>query len=145
MVLPGWWLAYPVHPWKRLIPFSDPLTILIKRNLDDIVATIVHELCHVFFSYYKNNAVFSRPWRHIRRTFAQESVTTQLHRVVHPLTRAGRTHLFGEQKAERPFAPERKYEGLTRAWAIIDARPSPLPANPLDAVRALRNTGRSSR
>ena len=38
--LPEFWFVYPVHSRRNLIPFDDPLTIIIKDDLDETVAKI---------------------------------------------------------------------------------------------------------
>lgn len=137
-VLPSFWLAYPVHPWRRLIPFDDPLTFFITKDLDASVATIVHELCHVFFGYVENREIGGRLWRHITHAFPKEDLATQKHLGVIPLARGGLLRIFDQRKAALLLEREEKYEGLERAWRILNIQPRPLDENPLRVIQLLQ-------
>lgn len=119
-VLPDFWLAYPVHARTGLIPFSDPLTIIIKPELDEVVATLVHELCHVFFAYIDNKKQCDSLWSEFQPNFPSEDFGTQVHLIVNILAASGLYQIFGQQKAEELLSIEKHYPGLERAWEIID-------------------------
>jgi hypothetical protein len=54
LVLADFWIAYFIKPKKDIVPFSDPLTVFISEYADDLVATVIHELCHVLQTYPAN-------------------------------------------------------------------------------------------
>ncbi len=137
LTLPDFWLAYPVHSKKNLIPFSDPLTLIIKDDLDDVVSTIVHEICHVFFDFYGNIETCDKLWNQIKKTFPNEDQGTQEHIPVIILARAGLRHIMGPEKAEFLLAREKEYEGLARSWEIIDGQKT-LSEDPIEAIFNLK-------
>lgn len=98
--LPDFWLAYAVHPWKDITPFSSPLTIIIHDGSDKIISTVIHELCHVFISYHKNKKASMKLWQHIIKSFPNKNRCTQEHLIVIPLARSGVYYVFGKSWGE---------------------------------------------
>lgn len=123
-VLPEYWFAYPVHKWKNLIPFDEPMTFFIQDDLGLVCAELVHEICHTFFSYFENKETVGRLWHETLSKFSREDESTQKHLLVLPMTEAGLIYLFGERKASTLLKGEKKYEGLERAWKILEACPA---------------------
>jgi len=136
-VLPDYWFAYPVHKWKNLIPFDDPLTFFIQEDFDLILAEVVHEICHTFFSYYENKEVSERLWNGIQKKFADEDETTKGHLLVILMTEACLIKIFGAEKAEELLVVEKHFEGLERAWQILDANPSTDKLNFVERINNL--------
>lgn len=120
LALPSFWIAYSVHMHKGLIPFSDPLTVLIKENIDDVTATLVHELCHVFLTHSENSEIWNKLYKYINQEFVNEDWDTKVHLITNPLAAAGLINSYGVEEAQKLLAIEKKYEGLERAWEIID-------------------------
>ncbi|MEK7506942.1 MAG: hypothetical protein AAB585_00140 [Patescibacteria group bacterium] len=136
-VLPEYWFAYPVHHWKNLTPFDDPLTFIIKENLEEVVATIIHEVCHNFFGYYENREICDKIWKNVETRFTEEDSDTKKHLIIIPLAASSLYKIFGQEKTEHLLNNEKKYEGLERAWQIIDQN-KPDFKNPLKLIFDLR-------
>ena len=136
-VLPEYWLAYPVHAKKGLIPFDDPLTFIIGGDFEAMTATVVHELGHIFFGYYENKDMCGKLWEHIDRKFEAEDEDTKKHLIVIPLAMAGLHRIFTEEKVLRLAAMEKNYEGLERAWAILGKKPLKAKEDPVQYILSL--------
>lgn len=136
LVLPNFWFAYPVHAQSGLIPFDDPMTIIIKSSLDEVVATVIHELCNAFFGYIENRKACDRLWTPVEEAYRSEDRDTQIHLIVNILARAGLYEVFGEEKAESLLKLEKHFSGLEQAWAIIDKLQLD-PTQPLKAILCL--------
>jgi hypothetical protein len=139
-VLPEYWFAYAVHRWKNLIPFDDPLTFFINTNLDLAVAELIHEICHVFFSYYENKILVDKLWSGIQKKFSSEDEITKGHLLVIPMTEACLLNLFGKEKTEALLEAEKHYIGLEKAWNILDSQPSEHKADFLERINLLGKT-----
>jgi hypothetical protein len=116
---PSYWLAYPVHPWPGLIPFSDPLTLTMSKDNKAVISTLIHELAHLHLTYYENQAVTQPLWTHIHREFQGEDSATRAHLPVNLLQWSVMARLFGQEEAQQRLAPEKSFQGLARAWAIL--------------------------
>ena len=77
--LPDWWLAYPVTRRGKVIPFSDPLTFNISQNWSDVFSTLIHELAHVEFTYFENEKLTEKIFRHIKKAFPNEKRNVIVH------------------------------------------------------------------
>lgn len=138
LTLPEFWLAYPVHTRKGLMPFSDPLTFLITDNYEKVTATVIHELCHVFLTTSENSKLSNELWNGVVSKYPKENFNTISHLLVNLLAKAGVEHIYGEKRGSELLAPERNLPGLDRAWEIIDTKPEVLGcAHPIDAIKKL--------
>jgi len=138
LTLPEFWIAYPVHSRKGMVPFSDPLTIFINDDFEEVTAVLVHELCHVFLTTAENEKLSNDLWQNVSKKYPAENFNTISHLLVNLLAKGGLEHLFGNEISKRLLAPERSMNGLKEAWAIIDTKPSLLEIpNPIEAIRNL--------
>lgn len=137
VTMPEVWYVYSIHANGKITSFAEPTTIIIRGNKDEVIATLVHELCHVFCGLDQNEAVLSPIWEKISVTFQMKDIGTREHIFVNVLARAGLRHIFGNEKAESLLGIEKKYEGLQRAWEIIDASKSTVYDEPLKFLEEL--------
>lgn len=137
IAMPENWSVYPIHSNGKIVSFADPTTIIMRENKDEFIATLVHELSHVFCGQDQNEAVLSRTWDKVSATFSMEDIGTREHIFVNVLARAGLRHIFGPEKAESLLTIEKEYEGLQKAWEIIDASKSIAYDQPLKFLQEL--------
>ncbi len=128
--------AYLVHPRGTFTPFSDPLTVHIKSDYQDVIATLVHEYCHVLFLYSENDALADKVWNAVQKAFSTEDFVTQDHIIINKLTEAGLYYLWGKEKTDSILSKERSLSGLKRAWELLDAAKLKND-NPIEAVMEL--------
>lgn len=119
LVLADFWLAYPVHAQKNIVPFNDPLTFFIKDNFDECAATITHEICHTFFSYFANNERAVELWKPIAEKFSDEPNDVQEHILINVLASGGYFKIFDSNKAIELIKMETEYSSLARSWKLI--------------------------
>lgn len=132
--LPKQTTAYLVHPRGSFTPFSDPLTIHIIPDMDEAIATLTHEYCHVL-SMAQENEIFATPiWEAAQKALETESFVTQDHVIINKLTEAGLYHIWGKERTDRVLSKERMLLGLDRAWAILD-RAAINAENPIEGLR----------
>ena len=128
--------VYLVHSRGTFTPFSDPLTLHIKPDRQDVIATLVHEYCHVFFLHPENDALADKVWNAVQKAFAAEDFVTQDHIIINKLAEAGLRYLWGEEKTDGILAKERTLPGLKRAWKLLDAADLKND-NPIEAIAEL--------
>lgn len=119
LVLADFWLAYPVHAQKNIVPFNDPLTFFIKDNFDECAATITHEICHTFFGYFANNERAVELWKPIAEKFSDEPNDVQEHILINVLASGGYFRIFDSNKALELIKMETEYSSLARSWKLI--------------------------
>jgi hypothetical protein len=128
--------AYVVHSRGTFTPFSDPLTLHIKSDHQDVIATLIHEYCHVFFMYSENDVLVNKVWNAVQKAFSTEDFVTQDHIIINKLTEAGLYYLWGKEKTDSILSKERSLSGLKRAWELLDAAKLKND-NPIEAVMEL--------
>lgn len=119
LVLADFWLAYPVHVQKNIVPFNDPLTFFIKDNFDECAATVTHEICHTFFSYFANNERAVELWKPIAEKFSNEPNDVQEHILINVLAAGVYFKIFDSNKAIELIKMETEYPSLAQSWKII--------------------------
>lgn len=135
LTLSSFWMAYFIHPYKGLTAFSDPLTMFINPNFEVTTTTLVHELSHVFLTYYENYNFEQKLEKHIAEKFSAEDFSTQNHLMVNVITLYGLSYLFGRDKANLLVEEEKNYIGLKRAWEIIGQNKNILESpDPVEAL-----------
>ena len=133
--IPDFWIAYFVSPRKKMIPFSDPLTIFIKDDLDEVTSTLVHELGHVLLSFGPNMELEKELWDHIQKIYPENDFGTNIEIITILLARRGLYKIFGSEKAEKLLSIEKDYPSLRKAWQTIDSQPEVLKEeNPIKAI-----------
>jgi len=134
---PDFWIAYFIHPRKGMTPFSDPLTLFIKEDLDEVTATLVHELAHVILSFGPNFDLEQKLWNHIQKTYPNNGVGTNIELMTIIVAKEGLKRIFGKEKADKYFALEKTYPTLKQAWELIDSQPE--VALEMDPIKAILN------
>jgi uncharacterized protein YjaZ len=128
--------AYLVHPRGTFTPFSDPLTVHIKPDFQDVLATLIHEYCHVLFLYQGNDVLADKIWNAVQKAFPTEDFGTQDHIIINKLSEACLYYLWKREKADSVLAKERSLPGLERAWKILDSVELK-NTNPIEAILEL--------
>lgn len=138
LTLPEFWIAYPVHSRKGLVPFSDPITFFIKDDFEEVTTVLIHEMCHVFLVVGQNMKISNKLWEEVSKKYPNENFNTVAHLLVNLMAKGGVEHVFGKERARELLAPERSMEGLKEAWEIIDSKPELLEEeNPIEAIQKL--------
>lgn len=141
ITMPVIWNVYPIHSNGKVTSFAEPTTLIMKDDKEEVIATLVHELCHVFCGMESNEAVLSPVWQQVSEAYKKEDLGTREHIFVNVLARAGLRHIIGPEKAETLLKMEKKYEGLERAWQIIDSSKSVRYDSPLEFLREISEKG----
>ena len=132
---PDYWITYFIYPRKGMTPFSDPLTIFIKDNIDEVTSTLIHELGHVMLSYGPNMKLEQELWNHIQNIYPENDFGTNIEILTILLTKGALIKIFGLQKAEKLLAIEKNYPSLKKAWGIIDSQSEVLEEE--DSIKAI--------
>lgn len=137
LTLPEAWYVYPIHANGKITPFAEPTTIIIRKNLNEVIATVVHELCHAFCAFDENDKTLSAPWQKILHAYPDITTWDQEHLLIIVLARAGLRHILGSEKAEQLLTIEKGYPGLDQAWKIIESCKSTAYDNPFQFLEDL--------
>ena len=137
LTLPETWNAYPIHSNGEITSFAEPTTVIIRENKEEVIATLVHELCHVFCSFDQNDVVITPIWEKISGAFSEVDEMNRSHIMIIVLARAGLIAIFGKEKTEQLLALEKKYQGLDKAWEVIDANQDIDTENPIEYLEEL--------
>ena len=137
LTLPETWNVYPIHSNGEITSFAEPTTVIMRENKEEVIATLVHELCHVFCSFDQNDAVITPIWEKISGAFSKLDEMNRSHILIIVLARAGVKKILGEEKTQQLLALEKKYPGLDKAWEIIDANKDIDAENPFEYLESL--------
>jgi hypothetical protein len=113
--------------------FSHPLTLIMRKNLDRVIVTLIHELAHEMFWSNRKKVVWSKelkPWAKksmIYKKYKNEDYVTKLHLPVHALVILTCKRIFGKN-AEKYLKHERFWErkkspgakAYKRSWEIVN-------------------------
>jgi hypothetical protein len=139
LVLANFWIAYLVKSKKTLTPFSDPLTLFINEDFEELAVILIHELCHVLQTYPDNIKIQEEIYEHVIHEYPENSFDLNVELVTAVLTRSCLVEIYGEEKATYLLNKEKSLPILGKAWKIIDAQQSVLnEKDPIKAVFALR-------
>ena len=61
-----------------------------------------------------------------------------MHLIVIPLTWGGLRQIFPEEKVNQLLLLEKKYEGLEKAWQVLDKKPMKNEENPLEYILSFK-------
>lgn len=98
-----------------VIPFSDPLTLNLRSNID----TVTHELIHCILSEPENRKKWDKGWGVIEDKYTEEPHIVKVHIIVHAIHTPILKKLFGEER----YATERDSmhnPNYARAWEIVE-------------------------
>lgn len=133
------WIAYFIRPKKEMTPFSDPMTLFINEDFEELTSITIHELCHVLQVYPDNKGLQTKLYNHIQKIYPENGFDLNAEIVTVILARTCLIHIYGEEKANTILVMEKDLPILGKAWKIIDAQPEVLAEkNPVEAVLKLR-------
>jgi hypothetical protein len=139
LIFPDFWIVYLIRSKKNLTPFSDPLTVLIDKNLEKSTFIIIHELCHVFLTLSVNEKHFNKFYSHLKRVFPKNSLSVNVEIITVLIARGVITKIFGNAKADNFVKYERHLPILKQAWKSIYTQPGILQEdNPIKAILSLK-------
>ena len=122
------WLAYPVHPWPNILPFKDPLTFVIRDNLDDACNFLIHELVRCHEDYPANQSVYEPVRQHMFTRFPGEHIAVRYHIITNLVQWAVLRRVFPERWAY--FVDMTKeHPLLARTATILEEHESKLDYN----------------
>lgn len=100
---------------QKAIPFSMPLTIRIKKDMEDQIETIIHELIH-------NILVQNRDRRKKKdyRRYGKLSKTTKIHILVNAIEKETLLKIYGKRKTKRLIKKYEKWPDYKKAWEIVE-------------------------
>ena len=103
----------------RCRPFSDPLTMGLRKNRDSFIDVFIHELIHQLFTQDSNMVKSKRAWQYINKKYKKESLTTRIHIPLHAI----HTHIFNKFYGEDRLNQEMtgvKNKDYVRSWRIVN-------------------------
>ncbi len=113
-------LAYAVNPRGNFTPFFDPLTFHINSDIHDVLATLIHEFCHVIFLSSLNDRVADVLWKKVDQAFSEENLETKDHIIINKLTEVSLKKVWDTPLVSSVLNKERVLPSLGRAWKIWD-------------------------
>lgn len=101
-----------------IAPYSDPLTLTLYRDENDMFDTLTHELIHRIFSEPENWRYVKKNWARIAKKYKRESEIAKSHIVIHAIHMSILKKFFDEKRLARVmrFVTNREY---IRSWEIV--------------------------
>ena len=106
----------------RCISFSDPLTIMVYKELplDYFVDVLTHELVHQLFTQNDNSRKSKKTWNYFHRKYKSENHNT----IIHIPVCAMHSHIFlkyfGQTRLEREIKSLSNLPTYKSAWDIVE-------------------------
>lgn len=97
---PTVWQAYVIHPWPKVLPYKDPLTIFIQDDYEQALNDVIHELTHCHEDYEPNGALYQPVLAHIKACFPQEPPAVQYHLITNLIQWSVQRAVFPNQWME---------------------------------------------
>lgn len=108
----------PVYVSYGVRPFSNPLTISLKKDINLMIDVLTHELIHRLVSEPKNWRRIEPAWERLIRQYRRELPVTQTHIVIHAIHELVLLDLFGRTRLDRERRAV-KLPAYRRAWEIV--------------------------
>jgi len=102
----------------KCVPFSDPLTLPVYKNLDCFIDALIHELIHQLF--VQNSEETKRSWRYIYKKYSNESFTTQIHIPLHAFHSHIYLKFFDEERLKQDIKRVKKLKDYRKSWEIVE-------------------------
>jgi len=130
-----------VHSWPNVIPFKDPLTLVITDNLDngcnDLIHELIHELIHCHEDHPTNQSVYEPVRQHIFTRFPDEHIAVRYHIITNLVQWAVLRRVFPDSWAYL-VAMTKQHPLLARTASVLEANESKLDYNnPLGSLLTL--------
>ncbi len=109
----------PVYVSYSVRPFSNPLTLSLKKDVTVMVDTLTHELIHRILSEPQNWKQIENNWNRLMRIYRKESPIARTHIVVHAIHELVLLELFGQKRLVRE-RQEVKNPAYRRSWKIVE-------------------------
>ena len=105
----------------RCIPFSDPLTIKVYKelSLDYFVDVLTHELIHQLFTQNDNLQKSKKAWNYFHRKYKDEDFNTIIHIPVHAMHSHILLKYFGQARLNREIKSLSNLPDYKRTWDIV--------------------------
>ncbi len=99
-------------------PYSDPLTLNIRRNARDTLDTLTHELIHRILSQYSNPKRFLKNWEKIMERYKEHVQVTKTHIVVHAIHEHILRKFYGEARTNHEINNTKNPDYIV-AWDVV--------------------------
>lgn len=142
--LPSTWHVYFVYSKNRIFPMSSPIILPIKEDMQDIAATLIHELIHLMLltDQMGNGKHFSKIWAYLQQEFKGESAQVIEHLIVNTIVQDILSDIFRAKEVAKIIDYEKTLlgEGIARAWSILQAQDAQVQAYkyPLASLQMLK-------
>ena len=105
----------------RCIPFSDPLTIKVYKelSLDYFVDVLTHKLIHQLFTQNDNLQKSKKAWNYFHRKYKDEDFNTIIHIPVHAMHSHILLKYFGQARLNREIKSLSNLPDYKRTWDIV--------------------------
>jgi hypothetical protein len=105
----------------RTIPFSEPLTIPVYKEIDRFIDVLIHELIHQIFMQGKNYELSKEAWEYFLGKYKDESWRTKIHIPLHAIHSHIYLKFFSEERMQRDIDAVREFdnESYNRSWEIV--------------------------
>lgn len=117
-------------PWREdriivyltwgVIPFSDPVTISLRRDITSVFETLVHELIHRHLGPEENWRAIRKAWMQMRRQHSHEVPIAVTHIPIHAVHEILWRQLF--PRRVQIIKTELKLPPYLRAWELVDEK-----------------------
>lgn len=104
----------------RCIPFSDPLTMKVYKDLNRFIDVLIHELIHRLMASQEGNLKKSKKaWDYFYGKYKNESFTTAIHVPLHAFHTAIFLKFFGKKRMENEIRAMNDLPDYGRSWDIV--------------------------
>jgi len=100
-------------------PYSNPITISLRKDVGEMIDTLVHELIHRIYSEPENFKRVKKNWYGIVKRYEKYSRTTKYHVSI----LAVHEHILRKYFTKKSLERQREANGnkdYIRAWAIVE-------------------------
>jgi hypothetical protein len=99
------------------MPFSDPLTIPVYKDLKNAFDTLTHELVHQLF--IQNEERGNDYWKYINENYKELAFNTRIHIPVHAIHEAIFMKFFGKERLDKEIRIMSAYEEYKKSWDTV--------------------------
>lgn len=99
------------------MPFSDPLTVPVFKDLDYAFDTLTHELVHQLF--IQNDEKGKDYWKYINSNYKKLPFNARIHIPVHAIHEHIFIKLFDKRRLNKEIKIMSSYKDYKKAWEIV--------------------------
>lgn len=103
----------------QAIPFSDPLTIPIYKNITQFIDVLIHELIHQLFTQSGNMKKSEDAWNYVYIKYKKESFKTKIHIPLHAIHKYIYLKYFSGQRLSRDIKDCKHRIDYKLSWKIV--------------------------